>query len=52
MTDTERTSEHKLKDGRTIYRTHNGFRFFLEDKKGKSTQVSESYYNIVKKNII
>jgi hypothetical protein len=40
-----KTSEHKLKDGRELYRTHNGFRHFVVSKKGIATQVTEKYYN-------
>lgn len=39
-----------LKDGRTIYKTHNGFKYFVETKKGVSTEVTEQYYNQAKKN--
>lgn len=34
----------KLTDGRTLYKTHNGFKWFVETKKGVSTEVTESYY--------
>jgi len=39
---------HKLKRERTIYTTHNGFRFWLKDKTG-TIEVSEEYYKKVKK---
>jgi len=35
---------HNLKDGRTVFKTHNGFKCFLEDKKGKVIPVTEAYY--------
>ena len=37
-----------LKDGRTIWKTHNGFKFWLKDKKGKVTEVTQEYYNKAK----
>lgn len=40
----------KLKDGRTIYKTHNGFRCFIEDKKGKVVPITDEYYKKVKFN--
>lgn len=40
----------KLKDGRTIFKTHNGFKFFSEDKKGEVIEVSEQYWNHAFKN--
>ena len=40
----------KLKDGRTLYKTHNGFRAFIVSKKGISTPVTDVYYNKVKAN--
>lgn len=49
MKSIKKTSDHKLKDGRSIYRTHNGFRFFVVSKKGISTQVTEEYYFKCKK---
>ena len=33
-----------LKDGRTIFKTHNGFRAFVEDRKGKVSPVTQKYY--------
>ena len=39
-----------LKDGRTIFKTHNGFKSFVESKKGEVTEVTNEYYNQVKKN--
>lgn len=33
-----------LSDGRTIYKTHNGFKYWLKDAKGNSTEVDEAYY--------
>jgi hypothetical protein len=38
----------ELKDGRLIWKTHNGFKFWLKDKKGKITEVTEEYYNKAK----
>lgn len=40
----------ELKDGRTIFKTHNGFKSFVESKKGEVTEVTNEYYNQVKKN--
>lgn len=42
----------KLKDGRTLFKTHNGFKRFVEDKKGVVTQVTHEYYNTCKRNSI
>jgi hypothetical protein len=39
----------KLKDGRTIFKTHNGFKSFVESEKGKVTEVTNEYYNQAKK---
>ena len=39
-----------LKDGRIIFKTHNGFKSFVESKKGEVTEVTNEYYNQVKKN--
>ena len=39
-----------LKDGRTIFKTHNGFRCFVTDKKGVTTRVSQNYYTKTLKN--
>jgi hypothetical protein len=33
-----------LKDGRTIFKTHNGFRAFVENKKGVVSPVTQEYY--------
>lgn len=41
-----------LKDGRKIFKTHNGFKSFVESKKGIITEVSSEYYNQVKKNAL
>ena len=40
----------KLKDGRTIFKTNNGFKSFVETKKGLVTEVTNQYYNQSKKN--
>lgn len=42
--------ELKLKDGRTIFKTHNGFKCFVENKKGAITEVTQKYYNQAKRN--
>lgn len=34
----------ELKDGRTIFKTHNGFKCFVESKKGEVTEVTYEYY--------
>ena len=41
-----------LKDGRTIFKTHNGFKSFVETKKGEITEVTGLYYQQAKKNRI
>lgn len=33
-----------LKDGREIYKTHNGFKSFVKNKKGEVTEVTGEYY--------
>lgn len=33
-----------LKDGRTIFKTHNGFKSFVMTKKGEVTEVTSEYY--------
>jgi hypothetical protein len=48
MTTQIREQEIQLKDGRTIFKTHNGFKFFVESKKGEITEVTEAYYNQAK----
>ena len=40
----------ELKDGRKIFKTHNGFKSFVQDKKGEVTEVTNEYYNQDKKN--
>ena len=40
----------QLKDGRTIFKTNNGFKNFVETKKGEITEVNESYYQKAKSN--
>ena len=47
-----RTQEIKLKDGRTLFKTHNGFKRFVEDKKGEITEVTSEYYQKSKKHKI
>jgi len=44
----EREQIVELKDGRTIFKTHNGFKSFVESKKGEVTEVTEEYYNQAK----
>lgn len=39
-----------LKDGRTIYKTHNGFKSFVESKKGEVIEVTDKYYDQAKRN--
>ena len=50
MKNTQRESVIKLKDGRTIFKTHNGFKSWVEDQKGNVTEVTEQYWNQVKVN--
>jgi len=40
----------ELKDGRTIFKTHNGFKSFVQSKKGEVIEVTSEYYNQAKKN--
>lgn len=42
--NSEKEQEHLLKDGRTIFKTHNGFKSFVQDKKGNVTEVTDAYY--------
>jgi hypothetical protein len=39
----------ELKDGRTIFKTHNGFKSFVQSKKGEVTEVSDVYYGACKR---
>lgn len=39
----------QLKDGREIYKTHNGFKSFVKSKKGAVTEVSDEYYTQAKR---
>lgn len=49
----KKESIFKLKDGRTIYKTHNGFKYWLDAGKGsKHIEVTESYYKTIKVNAI
>lgn len=34
----------ELKDGRTLFKTHNGFKFWVRDKNGNETVVTEAYF--------
>lgn len=45
----DREQELTLKDGRKLYKTHNGFKSFVESKKGISIEVTDEYYNTSKK---
>lgn len=47
----EREQVIQLKDGRTIFKTHNGFRSFVDNGK-KVSQVSDAYYSHVKKHSV
>lgn len=50
-TQTENTKQEQilhLKDGRTIFKTHNGFKSFVQDTKGFVTEVTIGYYNKAK----
>lgn len=47
---TKREQEYKLKDGRTIFKTHNGFKYWITDTKGKTTEVTEGYWKKVFRN--
>lgn len=46
---TEIEQEVLLKDGRTIFKTHNGFKSFVKTVKGEVTEVSETYYQACKR---
>ena len=50
MANTERESIIELKDGRTLFKTHKGFKSWVEDKKGEVTEVTEAYWNQCKVN--
>jgi hypothetical protein len=45
----ERINVKELKDGRTIWKTHNGFKCWLQDKKGIVTEITAEYYSNTKK---
>ena len=38
----------KLKDGREIWKTHNGFKSFVKSQKGVVSEVTADYYKSVK----
>ncbi len=40
----------ELKDGRTIFKTHNGFKSFVKGKKGEVLPITDEYYKQVKHN--
>ena len=46
MQDQEVTKEQEflLKDGRSIFKTHNGFKYYVQSRKGEIIEVTESYY--------
>jgi hypothetical protein len=50
MAKEEKEQIIELKDGRTIFKTHNGFKWWLKDQKGSVTEVTEAYYNQAKLN--
>jgi hypothetical protein len=39
----------ELKDGRIIFKTHNGFKSFVQSKKGEVTEISDVYYGACKR---
>lgn len=41
-----------LKDGRTIFKTHNGFKSFVQTAKGEVTEITSEYYDVAKRNSI
>lgn len=45
----EREQVLVLKDGRTISKTHNGFKQFVETRKGEVTEITSEYYNQAKR---
>jgi hypothetical protein len=48
---TENTKQEQvihLKDGRTIFKTHNGFKSFVKDNKGTIVEITDTYYNKAK----
>jgi hypothetical protein len=42
--ETERLDVFNLKDGRTIFKTNNGFKYWLESKSGEVIEITEQYY--------
>lgn len=48
MAKEERESIVPLKDGRTLFKTHNGFKYFVESKNKEVTEVTEDYWNKAK----
>jgi hypothetical protein len=48
----KRQQELELKDGRKLFRTHNGFKSFLEEKDGTIIPVSTEYYIKCKKKAV
>lgn len=51
MTFNPKTVEQKieLKDGRTIFKTDNGFKSWVTTAKGETSQVTDAYYNKTKR---
>lgn len=49
---TTKESIFKLKDGRTIYKTHNGFKYWVQSPGKESTEVTAKYYKTIKDNAI
>jgi hypothetical protein len=52
MKKTVKTSEFELKDSRRIFRTHNGFKYWVVNKNSPAQEVTEEYYFKAKKNKI
>lgn len=46
---TQREQIIELKDGRTLFKTSNGFKSFMENKKGEVIPVTKEYYSRSKK---
>lgn len=45
-------SELPLKDGRALLTTENGFNFWVADKKGRVSRITEEHYNLSKQHRI
>lgn len=48
--DHNKESNIVLPDGRTLFTTNNGFKYFVKDKKGEITEVTEEYWITTKRN--